>query len=60
VTRTLRQAEESLSPDILRIVEGIALALAQEHHAMENAEKGLSSAKQPEFDPDRGIARMSR
>ena len=45
-----RQPEESLPPDILRIVEGIALALAQEHHTMENAEKGLSGAKRQGFD----------
>lgn len=35
MTRPVRQPEDSLSPDILRIVEGIALALAQEHHAIQ-------------------------
>jgi hypothetical protein len=45
-----RQPEESLPPDILRIVEGIALALAQEHHAMENDEKTVFRAGRPGFD----------
>jgi len=45
-----RQSEDSLPPDILRIVEGIALALAQEHHEMENAEKTVFRAGRPGFD----------
>jgi hypothetical protein len=41
MNRPIRQHPEPLPADLLRIVEGIALALAQEHHAMENAGKGL-------------------
>jgi hypothetical protein len=50
--RALRQSEKPLSPDVLRLVEGIALTLAQEHHAMENAGKGLSKGASLRFDPD--------
>ena len=39
--RPARQHQEPLSPEILRLVEGIALTLAQEHHALEIAGKGL-------------------
>lgn len=48
--RALRQPEEPVSPDVLRVVEGIALTLAQEHHAMENQGKGLGGDRQ--FDRD--------
>lgn len=41
MNRPIRQHPEPLPADLLRIVEGIALALAQEHHAMENAAKTL-------------------
>jgi hypothetical protein len=39
--RAIRQSETPLPPEILRLVEGIALALAQEHHALESAGKSL-------------------
>jgi hypothetical protein len=41
MTRPARQPEKPLHPDILRLVEGIALSLAQEHHALKIAGKGL-------------------
>ncbi len=40
--RALRQSEQPLPPEILRLVEGIALTLAQEHHALDSAGKSLS------------------
>jgi hypothetical protein len=49
--RAAYRPDEPLSPDVLRLVEGIALTLAQEHHAMENAGKGLSKIAEPRFDP---------
>jgi hypothetical protein len=39
--RALRQSEKPLPPEIARLVEGIALALAQEHHALEISGNGL-------------------
>jgi hypothetical protein len=33
--------DEPLPPDVLRLVEGIALTLAQEHHVAELRGKGL-------------------
>lgn len=41
MTRPLRRCEKPLPPDLLRLVEGIALTLAQEHHALENGGKVL-------------------
>lgn len=35
---------EPLNADVARLVEGIALTLAAEHHALENGGKGLSGA----------------
>jgi hypothetical protein len=33
--RALRQSEQPLPPEIARLVEGIALTLAQEHHEIQ-------------------------
>jgi hypothetical protein len=41
MNRPIRQHPEPLPADLLRIIESIALALAQEHHAAENAGKSL-------------------
>ena len=43
--RPARQSETPLPPDVLRLVEGIALTLAQEHHALEIAGKPLSTPR---------------
>jgi hypothetical protein len=60
MTRALRQPEAPLDPDILRLVEGIALTLAQEHHAMENAPKRLSSNDRVRFDAAREVEHVDR
>jgi hypothetical protein len=46
VRRPARQSETPLPLDVLRLVEGIALTLAQEHHALEIAGKPLSKANE--------------
>ena len=57
--RAARQNETPLPPEILRLVEGIALALAQEHHALEIAGKGLCAG--PGMGSDQGEpAKVSR
>jgi hypothetical protein len=51
MNRPIRRHPESLPADLLRIVEGIALALAQEHHAMEN--RGKTLFRKPALPSDR-------
>jgi hypothetical protein len=50
VTRPARQHPDFLPPDVLRLVEGIALTLAAEHHAAEIAARGLPNAERVRLD----------
>lgn len=50
MSRALPRAETPLPADVLRIVEGIALALAQEHHAAETQGKGLGGGRGARLD----------
>jgi len=50
MSRAARQCPEPLSPDVLRLVEGIALTLAQEHHAAELRGKELPKGGEERLD----------
>jgi hypothetical protein len=52
VKTAARKPEIPVSPDLLRLVEGIALTLAQEDHARETQGKGLGGDRERREDAE--------